>query len=81
MFAPHWRPDARGLLIGLTHKTKKAHICRAVLEAIAFQNLDVLNAMRADCGDIKSLDVDGGVCNSDILMQMQADVSEVPIRK
>ena len=73
--APHWRPDARGLLCGVTGGTTKAHVCRAVLEGIALQIGDILNAMSADLGaPLAELRVDGGAARNDLLMQMQADV-------
>lgn len=73
--APYWDPDARGILVGLTRGTNKAHICRAALDAIAFQVLDSLKCMEDDSGiKISSLKVDGGASASDILMQIQADL-------
>ena len=58
--APHWRPEARGILAGLTRDTHKGHIARAVLEGIALQNRDILVAMQEDAGALSSLKVDGG---------------------
>jgi glycerol kinase len=73
--APHWDPHARGLIIGLTRGTTAAHICRAALEAIAFQTRDVLKAMEVDAGiQVSELRVDGGAAANDFLMQFQADV-------
>ena len=73
--APHWRPDARGALTGLTRGTTAAHIARACLEGIALQNVDLLKAMEADSGrTLGTLKVDGGAAANDLLMQMQADV-------
>ncbi len=73
--APHWRPDARGLLSGVTGGTTKAHVCRAVLEGIALQIGDILRAMSADLGrPLTELRVDGGAARNDLLMQFQADV-------
>ncbi len=73
--APHWDMYARGTLVGLTRGTGKAHIARAVLESIAYQSLDVLEAMRQDCGSpIRSLRADGGATANDFLMQFQADI-------
>jgi glycerol kinase len=73
--APHWRPDARGLLSGVTGGTTKAHVCRAVLEGIALQIGDILRAMSTDLGgDLEELRVDGGAARNDLLMQFQADV-------
>jgi glycerol kinase len=78
--APHWRPDARGLIAGITRGTTKAHLARAALEAIALQNVDLLRAMQADAGHaITSLRVDGGASANDLLMQLQADLSGLQI--
>lgn len=72
--APHWQPEARGLICGLTRGTTKAHIARATLEAMALQNVDVLVTMQKDLGKkIRTLKVDGGAAANDLLMQMQAD--------
>ena len=73
--APYWDMYARGTLVGLTRGAGRAHIARAVLESIGFQSLDVLDAMRQDCGNaIKGLRVDGGATANDFLMQFQADI-------
>jgi glycerol kinase len=73
--APYWDADARGTLVGLTRGTTAAHIARAAIEAIAFQTVDVLNAMQADAGfEIKELRVDGGATANNLLMQGQADL-------
>jgi len=73
--APHWRPDARGLLAGLTRGTTRAHIARAVLEGVALQITDILGAMAADAGaPLAELRVDGGAARNNLLMQFQADV-------
>jgi len=73
--APHWRPEARGLISGLTRGTTKAHLARAVLEGIALQIADLIGAMQADAGlKLESLRVDGGAAANDLLMQFQADV-------
>jgi glycerol kinase len=78
--APYWDPLARGTVIGLTGGSGAGHLARAALESIAFQTADVLDAMRTDSGiDVKELRVDGGVCQSDLLMQFQADILDVPI--
>ena len=80
LFAPHWRPDARGALVGLTRFITKAHIARAALEATAFQTLEVLEALNADSGvDLQELKVDGGMTKNDTLMQFQADILGVPV--
>jgi glycerol kinase len=73
--APHWDPHARGAIFGLTRGTSKAHITRAVLEAIAFQSRDVIEAVEADSGvKLDELRVDGGAAANDLLLQIQADV-------
>lgn len=80
LFAPHWRPDARGLLMGLTQYTTKAHIARAMLEAICYQTREVLDAMEKDTLQagaglsVTALRVDGGASKNALLMQMQADI-------
>jgi glycerol kinase len=78
--APHWDQYARGALVGLTRGTTAAHICRAALESIAYQTVDVLQAMQADSGiELAELRVDGGAAANDLLMQFQADVLGVPV--
>jgi glycerol kinase len=73
--APHWRPDARGLISGLTRGTNLAHIARAALEAIALQNYEIIRAMESDSGlKLRQLKVDGGASANDLLMQIQADL-------
>ena len=80
LFAPYWRSDARGVLVGLTRYINRAHIVRATLESICYQTREVLDAMNADSGvKLKSLKVDGGMVQNDILMQFQADVLGVPV--
>jgi glycerol kinase len=80
LFAPYWRTDARGVIVGLTRFVNKGHLARAVLEANAYQTLDVMEAMRKDSGvDLSSLKVDGGMVANDLLMQFQADVLNVPV--
>ncbi|MFI7493496.1 glycerol kinase GlpK [Kocuria sp. M4R2S49] len=80
LFAPHWRPDARGALVGLTRYVTKAHIARAALEATAYQSREVVEAMNADAGvDITELKVDGGMTANELLMQFQADQLGVPV--
>ncbi|VGO14311.1 Glycerol kinase [Pontiella desulfatans] len=80
--APHWDPHARGILIGLTRGTGKAHIARAAQEAICFQSLEVLRAMEKDTGQpMPSLQVDGGACADNLLMQLQADLLQVPVER
>jgi glycerol kinase len=78
--APHWRPDARGLMTGLSRGTNKHHIARAVLEGIALQICDLLGAMQTDSGlTVTALRVDGGAAANDLLMQLQADLLGVAI--
>jgi glycerol kinase len=74
LFAPYWRPDARGTICGLTRYTTKAHLARAALEAVAFQTRDVLAAMAKDAGTFApTLKVDGGMTANNLMMQIQAD--------
>jgi len=78
--APHWDPQARGAIVGLTRGTGRAHIARAALEAIAYQSADVLEAMQKDSGEkLAELRVDGGATANDLLMQFQADILGVPV--
>lgn len=78
--APHWQPEARGLICGLTRGTTKAHIARATLEAMALQNVDILETMQKDLGKkLKSVRVDGGAAANDLLMQMQSDYCGVNV--
>ncbi len=78
--APHWDPDARGAILGITRGTTRAHIARATLEGIAFQVVDIVEAMQADSGIVLTeLRVDGGASANDLLMQIQADLLGVPI--
>jgi glycerol kinase len=80
LFAPYWRADARGALVGLTRYVNKGHIARAVLEATAFQTREVLDAMNADSGvQLTELKVDGGMVQNEPLMQFQADILDVPV--
>ena len=75
LFAPHWRSDARGVLVGLTRYINRAHIVRAALESICYQTREVLEAMNADSGvPLRSLKVDGGATANNFLMQLQADI-------
>lgn len=78
--APHWRPEARGVIWGITRGTTRAHIARATLEGIAFQVTELLEAMSSDAGEpIAELRVDGGASANDLLMQCQADLAQVPV--
>ena len=80
LFAPHWRPDARGAIVGLTRYVNKGHLARAVLEATAYQSREVIDAMRADSGaELTTLKVDGGMVANETLMQFQADILGVPV--
>ncbi len=80
--APYWEPNARAVISGLTRGSTKAHIARAALEGVAFQNVDILEAMESDLGhSIKSLSVDGGACKNNLLMQMQADFLGCKLRR
>jgi len=80
--APHWRPDARGLITGLTRGTTRGHLARATLEGIALQNVDILRAMERDSGrTLRTLKVDGGASANNLLMQFQSDVLGVAISR
>jgi glycerol kinase len=80
LFAPHWRSDARGVIAGLTSYVTKGHLARAVLEAVAWQTREVVEAMDADSGlRLESLRVDGGMTADHLLMQVLADVLDVPV--
>jgi glycerol kinase len=80
LFAPYWRSDARGVIVGLTRFINKGHIARAVLEATAYQTREVLDAMEKDSGvRLKALKVDGGMVFNELLMQFQADLLNVPV--
>ena len=80
--APHWDPQARGILLGLTRGTEKGHIARAALEGIAFQVADVLDAMSEDAGlPLAELRVDGGASASDLLLQIQADILQRRVQR
>lgn len=80
LFAPHWRPDARGVIVGLTRYANRGHIARAALESTAYQTLDVLDAMAVDSGvDLAELRVDGGMTGNGLLMQFQADIVGVDV--
>ncbi|GGS25031.1 glycerol kinase GlpK [Actinokineospora fastidiosa] len=80
LFAPYWRSDARGAIVGLTRFVNKGHLARAVLEATAFQTREVIDAMNADSGvPLTALKVDGGMVANELLMQFQADILGVPV--
>lgn len=80
LFAPYWRSDARGVIVGLTRYVNKGHIARAALEANAYQTLDIMEAMKKDSGvELNSLKVDGGMVANELLMQFQSDLLNVPV--
>ncbi|MBM7415872.1 MULTISPECIES: glycerol kinase GlpK [Nocardiaceae] len=80
LFAPHWRSDARGAIVGLTRFVNKGHLARAVLEATAYQTREVIEAMNADSGvDLEVLKVDGGMVVNELLMQFQSDILNVDV--
>jgi glycerol kinase len=80
LFAPYWKSDARGVIVGMTRYVNKYHICRAALEASAYQTREVLDAMNKDSGvPLKALKVDGGMVYNELLMQFQADILGVPV--
>ena len=80
LFAPYWRSDARGVIAGLTGYADRRHLCRAVLEATAFQAYDIFEAMAKDSGiSLSSLKVDGGLTNSSPLMAFQSDLLGIPV--
>ncbi len=80
--APHWDPQARGAIFGLTRGSGKGHLARAALEAMCFQSLEVLKAMGKDASEpIDALRVDGGACSNNLLMQIQADLLQLPVHR
>ena len=80
LFAPYWRSEARGVIVGLTRFVNRGHIARAALEATAWQTREVVDAMRADSGSsLAALKVDGGMVANELLMQFQADVLGIPV--
>ena len=80
LFAPHWRSDARGVIVGLTRAANKAHLARATLEAICYQTKEILDAMAADSEvNLAEMRVDGGITANDLCMQIQADVMGIEI--
>ncbi len=82
LFAPYWRSDARGAIVGLTRSATKAHLARATLEAICYQTMEIMDAMTADSGvALTQMRVDGGITASDLCMQLQADVMGIEIVK
>jgi glycerol kinase len=82
LFAPYWRSDARGAIVGLSRYNNNAHVARATLEAICYQSRDVVEAMAKDSGvDLEVLKVDGGVTANSLCMQLQADILGVPVSR
>ena len=82
LFAPYWRSDARGAIVGLSRYNTNAHLARATLEAICYQSRDVSEAMEQDSGvHLEVLKVDGGVTANDLCMQLQADILGVPVSR
>lgn len=82
LYAPYWEPSARGIICGLTQFTNKSHIAFAALEAVCFQTREILDAMNKDCGiPLSQLQVDGGMTNNKILMQLQSDILCIPVVK
>lgn len=82
LFAPYWRSDARGVIVGLTRANTKAHIARAALEAICYQTKEVMDAMEADSGiKLTEMRVDGGITNNKLCMQLQSDIMAIDIVK
>lgn len=82
LFAPHWRSDARGVIVGLTRASTKAHLARAALEAICYQTREIMDAMSADSGvALTQMRVDGGITNNALCMQMQADILGIEISR
>ncbi|KAJ2492498.1 Glycerol kinase [Coemansia sp. RSA 2050] len=80
LFAPYWRDDARGCIVGLTQYATRGHIARATLESVCYQTRAILDAMRKDSGtDLRRLRVDGGMTNSDQAMQIQADILDIEV--
>lgn len=80
LYAPYWRPDARGVMVGLTRYINRNHIARAVLEATAYQTKDIVEAMNKDSGvELKTLKADGGMVYNELLMQFQSDILDVPV--
>jgi len=80
LYAPYWKSDARGVIVGLTRYVNKGHIARAALEATAYQTREVLDAMNSDSGVLlTALKVDGGMVFNDLLMQFQSDILDVPV--
>eukprot|EP00158_Paraphelidium_tribonemae_P006893 Partr_v1_DN28019_c2_g1_i4_m57530 putative Glycerol kinase len=82
LLAPHWDPNAAGIITGLSHFTKRAHIVRALLEAVSYQSAELLIAMEKDSGvTVQSMRVDGGMTRSDTLVQVQSDIAGIAVTR
>ncbi|KAJ3104610.1 Glycerol kinase [Phlyctochytrium bullatum] len=82
LYAPYWRSDARGCIVGLTQYATKHHICRATLEAVCWQSKEIMDVMNKEAGTpLKLLKVDGGLTNSDLCMQLQSDIVGIPVER
>jgi glycerol kinase len=80
LYAPYWKDNARGAIVGMTHHVNKGHLARATLEATAYQTREIVEAMQKDVGTkIKMLKVDGGMVANELLMQFQADILGIPM--
>lgn len=80
LYAPYWRMDARGVVCGLTQFTTRAHLARATLESVCYQTRDIVEVMARDAGvHLTSLQVDGGMTQNDLLVQLQSDILGIPI--
>ncbi|KAJ3215154.1 hypothetical protein HDU67_000782 [Dinochytrium kinnereticum] len=82
LYAPYWRNDARGCIVGLTQYATRQHICRATLEAVCWQSKEIMDVMNKEAATpLKKLKVDGGLTNSDLCMQLQADIVGIPVER
>jgi len=82
LFAPYWRSDAKGAILGMTMNTNICHICRAILEATSLQTLDIIKSMEKDSNvKISKLRVDGGMTKSELLLQLQSDILLISVEK
>ena len=80
LYAPYWRDDARGAIVGMTRYVNKGHFARATLEATAYQSREVIEAMNKDSGvELKALKVDGGMIANELLMQFQSDILRIEV--
>jgi glycerol kinase len=80
LYAPYWKSDARGVIVGMTRYVNKGHVARSALEATAYQTREVLDAMEKDSGvKLRTLKVDGGMVFNEMLMQFQSDILNVPV--